>query len=59
VTTAYGSLMAMGAAKLAARHTFIVNPEDEIVRAREAQPQYSEEMLSALSELQKQWRALW
>ena len=33
VTTTYDSRMGMGAAKLAARHTFIVNPEGKIVRA--------------------------
>jgi len=55
VTTTYDSRMGMGAAKLAARHTFIVNPEGKIVRVYEnVKPnQHSKKVLPALGELQK------
>jgi peroxiredoxin Q/BCP len=55
VTTAYGSLTNMGAAKFAARHTFIINPEGKIVKVYEdVNPnKHSEEVLAALTDLQK------
>ena len=55
VTTEYGSLTNMGAAKFAARHTFTINPDGKIVKAYEdVNPnKHSEEVLSALTDLQK------
>jgi peroxiredoxin Q/BCP len=55
VTTSYGSLTNVGVVKFAARHTFIINPEGKIVKVYEdVNPnKHSEEVLSALAELQK------
>jgi peroxiredoxin Q/BCP len=55
VSSDYGSLMQMGDAKLAARHTFIINPEGKIVKTYgEVSPsKHSEEVLAALGDLQK------
>jgi peroxiredoxin Q/BCP len=55
VSTAYDSMMTYKDMKLAARHTFIINPEGKIVKAfTEVNPnQHSAEVLSALAELQK------
>ena len=55
VSTAYDSLMNFGSAKVAARHTFIINPEGKVARVyTEVNPnQHSAEVLAALTELQK------
>jgi len=55
VTAAYGSLTNMVLVKFASRHTFIINPEGKIVKVYEdVNPnKHSEEVLSALAELQK------
>jgi peroxiredoxin Q/BCP len=56
VSSAYGSLMNMGVIKIAARHTFIINPEGKIVRVyTSVDPnKHSEEVLAAFDEMQKQ-----
>jgi thioredoxin-dependent peroxiredoxin len=55
VSSDYGSLTSFGAAKVAARHTFIINPQGKIVKVfTEVDPnKHSEEVLSTLAELQK------
>ena len=55
VATAYDSLTNFGLVKVAARHTFIINPEGKIVKAfTEVNPnQHSAEVLAALADLQK------
>ena len=55
VSSAYDSLTNFGLVKVAARHTFIINPEGKIVKVyTEVKPnQHSAEVLSALAELQK------
>jgi len=55
VSTAYDSLTNFGLVKVAARHTFIINPEGKIVKAfTEVNPnQHSAEVLAALADLQK------
>ncbi len=55
VSSEYGSLTSFGAMKVAARHTFIINPEGKIVKVfTEVNPnKHSEEVLAALTELQK------
>src|SRR6202167_4677563 len=55
VSSTYDSLMTYKDMTLAARHTFIINPEGNIVKAfTEVNPnQHSAEVLSALAELQK------
>ena len=55
VSTEYDSLMTYNGAKMAARHTFIINPEGKIVKAfTEVNPnQHSAEVLAALGEMQK------
>ena len=55
VSTAYDSMTSYKDMKVAARHTFIINPEGKIVKAfTEVNPnQHSAEVLSALAELQK------
>lgn len=55
VSDAYDSLTNFGAAKVAARHTFIINPEGKIVKVyTQVNPnQHSAEVLAELSELQK------
>jgi len=56
VSAAYGSLMNLGVVKIAARHTFIINPEGKIVRVYSSVDpnKHSEEVLAAFDELQKQ-----
>jgi len=55
VSSAYGSLTNLGLVKFAARHTFIINPDGKIAKVfTEVNPnKHSEEVLSALAELQK------
>jgi thioredoxin-dependent peroxiredoxin len=55
VSGAYGSLMNFGATQVAARHTFIINPEGKVVKVfTEVNPnKHSEEVLAALGELKK------
>ena len=55
VSSAYGSLTNLGLVKFAARHTFIINPEGKIAKVfTDVNPnKHSEEVLSALTELQK------
>ena len=55
VSSAYGSLTNLGLVKFASRHTFIINPDGQIVRVfTEVNPnQHSSEVLTALAELQK------
>jgi peroxiredoxin Q/BCP len=55
VSTEYDSLMNFGAAKVSARHTFIINPEGKVVKVyTEVKPnEHSAEVLAALTELQK------
>jgi peroxiredoxin Q/BCP len=55
VSTAYDSMTSYKDMKVAARHTFIINPEGKIVKAfTEVNPnEHSAEVLSALAELQK------
>jgi len=55
VSTTYDSLTNFGLLKVAARHTFIINPEGKIVKVfTEVKPtEHSAEVLSALAELQK------
>ena len=59
VSSAYDSLINLGVVKFASRHTFIINPEGRIMKAfTDVNPSsHSEEVLSALSELQKQGTA--
>jgi peroxiredoxin Q/BCP len=56
VSEAYGSLMNMGVVKIAARHTFIINPEGTIVKVyTSVDPnKHSEEVLAAFDGMQKQ-----
>lgn len=56
VSAAYGSLIDWGVIKLAKRHTFLIDPTGKIARAySNVDPaRHSEEILSALAELQKQ-----
>jgi len=55
VSSAYGSLTNLGLVKFASRHTFIINPDGEIVKVfTEVNPnKHSEEVLVALAGLQK------
>lgn len=55
VSKEYGSLMNMGIVKIAARHTFIIDPQGKIDRVyTSVDPnKHSEEVLAALGELQK------
>jgi thioredoxin-dependent peroxiredoxin len=55
VSSDYDSVMSFGEAKVAARHTFIINPEGKIAKVyTEVNPnRHSAEVLSALTELQK------
>jgi thioredoxin-dependent peroxiredoxin len=55
VSGEYNSLMKFGTTEVAARHTFIINPEGKIVKVfTEVNPnQHSAEVLAALTELQK------
>src|SRR5450631_1081282 len=56
VSTAYGSLTNLGLVKFASRHTFIINPEGNVATVfTDVNPnKHSEEVLTALAELQKQ-----
>jgi len=56
VSAAFGSLTNFGIVKFAARHTFLIDPEGRIARVyTNVDPaRHSEEILSALGELQKQ-----
>jgi peroxiredoxin Q/BCP len=55
VAAEYGSLMNMGVVKIAARNTFIINPEGKIERVySKVDPnKHSQEVLTALDELHK------
>jgi len=55
VSATYGSVMNFGVTQLAARHTFIIDPEGKIARAyTSVDPnKHSQEVLAALDELQK------
>ena len=55
VSSEYGSLTNFGVVQVAARHTFIINPEGKIVKVfTEVNPnKHSEEVLATLAELQK------
>jgi peroxiredoxin Q/BCP len=55
VTTIYGSVMEYQGAKLAARNTFIIDPEGKIAKVyTKVNPEgHSEEVLAALSDLKK------
>jgi peroxiredoxin Q/BCP len=56
VSEQYGSLMNLGAKKLSARHTFLINPDGVIQKVYlDVDPsKHSEEVLAALAELQKE-----
>jgi peroxiredoxin Q/BCP len=55
VATEYGSLMNFGVAQVAARHTFLIDPQGKIQRTYTSvnPSKHSEEVLAALDELQK------
>ena len=55
VATQYGSLMNFGVAQVAARHTFLIDPQGKIQRAYTSvdPSKHSQEVLAALDELQK------
>jgi peroxiredoxin Q/BCP len=55
VSSEYGSVMNFGVTQVAARHTFIIDPDGKIVRVyTSVDPnKHSEEVLAALEELQK------
>ena len=55
VSESYGSLMNMGVVKIAARHTFIINPEGTIVKVyTSVDPnKHSEEVLAAFDAMPK------
>lgn len=55
VSNAYGSVMEYGGTKLSARNTFIIDPEGKIAKVflKVKPAQHSEEVLTALAELQK------
>src|SRR6266481_5705516 len=55
VSTEYGSAMDYKGQKLAARNTFIINPDGEVVKVHTSvkPAEHSEEVLKALAELQK------
>jgi thioredoxin-dependent peroxiredoxin len=54
VTRQYGSLMNLGVAQIAARHTFIIDPEGKIAREYTGvhPKRHSHELLAALDELE-------
>ncbi|MGD0567651.1 MAG: peroxiredoxin [Candidatus Sulfotelmatobacter sp.] len=56
VTNAYGSLTNLLVAKFAARHTFLIDPAGKVAKAYTSvnPARHSEEVLSALDQLQKQ-----
>ena len=55
VSTEYGSVMNFGVTQVAARHTFIIDPEGKIAKSyTSVDPnKHSEEVLAALDELEK------
>src|SRR5882757_8085058 len=55
VSKAYGSLTNLGLVKFSSRHTFILNPEGKVAKVFTGvnPSKHSEEVLSALAELQK------
>jgi thioredoxin-dependent peroxiredoxin len=55
VSSEYGSVMNFGVTQIAARHTFLIDPQGKVARAyTSVNPnQHSEEVLAALTELQK------
>jgi peroxiredoxin Q/BCP len=55
VATAYGSLMNLGVAKFASRHTFVIDPQGKIAKVYSSvNPfKHSEEVLAGLDQLQK------
>ncbi len=55
VSSEYGSVMNFGIAHVAARHTFIIDPDGKIVKVYTsvAPKKHSEEVLAALDDLQK------
>jgi peroxiredoxin Q/BCP len=55
VSNTYDSVMNVGTVQVAARHTFIINPEGKIVKVyMDVKPnEHSAEVLAALTELQK------
>jgi len=55
VSSTYDSVMNFGLVKVAARHTFLINPEGKIVKVyTDVKPnEHSAEVLAALAELQK------
>jgi peroxiredoxin Q/BCP len=55
VSKAYGSLTNLGIVKLAARHTFIIDPNGKIARSYTSvdPARHSQEILAALDGLQK------
>jgi thioredoxin-dependent peroxiredoxin len=55
VSKDYGSLVNLGVVQMAARHTFIVNPEGKVARvySRVDPVRHSEEVLAELDQLQK------
>jgi thioredoxin-dependent peroxiredoxin len=59
VTSQYGSLTNFGVVKVAARHTFIIDPQGRIARVYTTvdPTRHSEEVLTALSQLQSQSKA--
>jgi thioredoxin-dependent peroxiredoxin len=59
VTSAYGSLVNFGVVKIAARHTFVIDPEGKIAKAYMSVDfnRHSQEVLDALDLLRKEHRA--
>ena len=55
VSSAYGSVMNLAITKLSARHTFVINPEDVVVKEfLDVNPsKHSQKVLVALSQLQQ------
>jgi peroxiredoxin Q/BCP len=55
VSSEYGSVMNFGITQIAARHTFIIDPEGKIVKVYTSvnPKKHSEELVAALDELQK------
>ena len=55
VTKAYGSLVNLGVAQMAARHTFVINPEGNVAKVYSSVDvvHHSEEVLAELNQLQK------
>lgn len=55
VTQSYGSLTNLGIVKLAARHTFVIDPDGKIAKVYPSvdPARHSQEVLAALDELQK------